>query len=263
MFAVIITDCRDDNAMSRQKTRLATLLTSQVAITGVGVQSDLEAAGCLVDTMDAANQAPGVVLVNVAPRNAAVQKKWSNGSPFAYFWHGQTLVVSSIDGLTLSMVKKLGLIRKVRLMDIEKVVASPTWKERWGNQQERIIKTQFRSYEFLPRVASLLLEGQNVPSKKHALAATKLPPLAIWSIDCFGNCKTTLLPQEVSFKRGEAIETSFGILSCFTQLRSVPDNEAAIVVGSSGIQNQRFLEIVIQGGRAADYFNISVGTSIF
>src|SRR3989344_3443097 len=108
MVTVIINDCRDPNAMSRQMARVASLLGGQVV--PMGVQYDLEAAGCLVDALDALGGKPEtLILANVASRNR-YGKKWANGSPFGYFYYQHTLVMASIDGLTLSLIKKLGCL---------------------------------------------------------------------------------------------------------------------------------------------------------
>ncbi|MBI1839007.1 MAG: hypothetical protein HYR95_01760, partial [Candidatus Colwellbacteria bacterium] len=103
MNITIINDCRDANAAGRQAARAATLLGGTVAF--IGVTNDLEASGNLIDALDAIEGKGGIVLVNVAPRNGTA-KKWENGTPFGYFWYKETLVLASVDGLTLSLVKK-------------------------------------------------------------------------------------------------------------------------------------------------------------
>src|SRR5512141_546524 len=115
MFVTLINDCRDANAFGRQATKAGALL-GRLVVT-VGVRNDLEAAGNLVDALDAAEGREGVILVNVAPRNGDA-KKWPNGTPFGWFKCGGTLVVASIDGLTLSLAKKLGLFEAVHVFDI-------------------------------------------------------------------------------------------------------------------------------------------------
>jgi hypothetical protein len=262
MFTAIVSDCRDDNAMARQAVRTASLLGKGYHIVPVRIPGDLGAALCLIDMLDAAEveQGGGAVLVNVAPRNKLAGEEWPNGPPFCYFWYGQTVVVSSISGLTLSLVKKLKLAREVKLLDIPTVAAAAGWS---ADVQQRTAETQFRSFEFLPRVVAILLAGQEVPAENYSLAAVPSAPKVVYFVDSFGNCKTPLLPGEVGFREGLIVETRFGNLSCHRQLCSVPDGESAIVIGSSGIGNARFLEIVVQGGNAAQCFGASVGTPIF
>ena len=86
----------------------------------IGISSDLEASGNIIDTLDAYGDLPGVILVNIAPRNGKA-KKWKNGTPFGYFWYKKILVISSVDGLTLSLVKKLNLVKTINVLDIPTV----------------------------------------------------------------------------------------------------------------------------------------------
>lgn len=256
MFATIISDCQDNNARGRQLTRLSAFLDTAVHF--VGVSSDLEAAGCLLDILDAAEGDRGVVLVNVAPRHGAAQERWSNGTPFGYFYYQNTLVISSVDGLTLSLAKKLGLVGSVKLLDIAEVAKALDWSE---DTQARVASTQFRSYEFLPRIAKALLDGADVSNTGYELVEDA--PQAVWYVDNFGNMKTTLLPEEAGFEPGEVIKTQWGHLRCFTQLAQVSSLKSAIVLGSSGIADKRFLEVVIQGQSAAERFKASINTPFY
>lgn len=151
MFTALINDCRDDNARGRQALRVTQLFDCTPIC--VGVKNDREAAGNLVDLLDAAQGEPGVILVNVAPRHGEV-KKWVNGTPFGAFWYQKTLVVSSVDGVTLSLARERSLISSFSLFDLPTVMA---WAEKQhllpSLQTEAVVHTQFRSYEFLPRVA--------------------------------------------------------------------------------------------------------------
>ena len=255
MNITIINDCRDANAAGRQVARAASLMKSSA--TFVGVKSDLEAAGSLVDILDAYGDSDGVVLVNVAPRHGKA-KKWPNGTPFGYFWYKNILAVSSVDGLTLSLVKKLGLVDTINVMDIptvmDKFVSENVLSKSLG---EHIINTQFRSYDFLPRVAAYLLENKDVASEKYEIKNVDDAPSAVWWIDNFGNCKTTLLKKEI--QEGSGISTSSGRINYFPRLKDVPDREKALVIGSSGLGDDRFLEIVVQGESAEKSLSLSSG----
>jgi hypothetical protein len=263
MFAAIITDCKDDNALGRSKVRLSQYVNCPITTVGVnGWDADLEAAGNLIDLLDASEGKPGVIIVNVAPRHKS-GKKWPNGTPFSYFHYKETLIVSSIDGLTLSLVKKLGLIDSVNIMDIPTVLKS--LEERGVITQElvdHILHTQFRSFEFLPRVAGWLLDGLEIPAEKYSLKEVVDAPKAVWWIDNFGNVKTTLLENDVDFVAGKVIKTSVGELKCFNRLKDVPDHEEALIIGSSGLGEKRFLEIVVQGISAEKHFSITSGQEV-
>ncbi len=263
MFAAIITDCKDDNALGRSKVRLSQYIQCPITTVGVnGWDADLEAAGNLIDLLDASEGKPGVIIVNVAPRHNQ-GKKWPNGTPFCYFHHKETLVVSSIDGLTLSLIKKFGIIKEVNLMDIPTVLKSLE-NRRVINQElvDHISLTQFRSFEFLPRVAGWLLDGLEIPAEKYSLSNVEDAPNAVWWIDNFGNAKTTIFEQEVDFEEGKSVLTKVGDLKCFRRLKDVPDEHEALIIGSSGLGDRRFLEIVVQGKSAKDHFKIISGQDI-
>ncbi len=259
MFVTLITDCQDDNALGRLTTRLSTLFNCH--ITTIGVGSDLEAAGNLIDTLDASIGEKGIVIVNVAPRHKEA-KKWPNGTPFGYFFYKQTLVISSVDGLTLSLVKKFGLTDQIKLMDIPTIVSTlvengAIIKDLAGH----ITHTQFRSFEFLPRVAKWLSDGTQIPTSDFPILRSSVSPDTIWWIDNFGNCKTTLLSTDLNFSAGKKINTKFGELTCYNRLKDVPDDQPALIIGSSGLE-ERFLEIVVQGQSAAKLLNIKSGDLI-
>ncbi len=218
MNITIINDCRDQNAIGRQVTRTATLIEGSVSFVGVG--SDLEAAGNLIDMLDAYGDASGVILVNVAPRNFAA-KKWENGTPFGYFWYKKVLVVSSIDGLTLSLVKKLQLVDAINVLDIPTVVEQFVREEIISPEVgEHIINTQFRSYDFVPRIAAYLLKSEKVTSEPLKIEDIADAPPAVWWVDNFGNCKTTLLKREI--EDSSQVETKVGALQYFERLKNVP-----------------------------------------
>ncbi len=263
MFAAIITDCKDDNALGRSQVRLSQYVSCPITTVGVnGWDADLEAAGNLIDLLDASEGKPGVILVNVAPRHKS-GKKWPNGTPFAYFHYKETLVVISIDGQTLSLVKKFNLVNHVNLMDIPTVLKS--LQERGVVSAElvdHIMHTQFRSFEFLPRVAGWLLDGLEIPSEKYTLDQVEDAPNAVWWIDNFGNIKTTLLDFDVDFKAGNSIKTTVGELICYNRLKDVPDHQPALIIGSSGLGEKRFLEIVVQGISAEKHFSITSGQEV-
>lgn len=289
MFITLITDCKDDNALGRSTTRLSTLFECNITTIGVnGWDADLEAAGNLIDVLDASEGKKGVVLVNVAPRHKAA-KKWPNGTPFGCFNYKETLVVISVDGLSLSLVKKLGIVDSVNVMDIPNVMDFLLEQNVIDEElAEQIKHTQFRSFEFLPRVASWLTDGLKIPSEKYLIKEVSDAPNAIWWIDNFGNIKTTLIPEDVDFKVGQTAnvkpfsrgghstlrdETSGSDsksgnpsnnlqLKCYNRLKDVPDHQEALIIGSSGLGEKRFLEIVVQGKSAADHFNVKSGQEI-
>jgi hypothetical protein len=266
MHITIINDSSDANAAGRQLTRAGVLAKgTSLAFIGVPAFSDIAAAGNLVDALDAAMGEPAVVLVNVAPRHTESARKERNGTPFCYFFVAGTLVVASVEGYTLSLAKKVGALEGVtlHLMDVARVAQDLNAKGFLSVREAQWLhETQFRSYEFTPRLAALMLEGYEPPS--HELPVESIPdaPGAVWWIDNFGKIKTTLLPEEVGFAPGGTLETSLGSLVCHGGLADVPPGEAAFVKGSSGYRDRRFLEVVVQGERAASLFNASIGQKV-
>jgi len=256
MFITVITDCRDANAQARQETRYAELFP-ETHVSFVGVSSDIEAAGNLVDALDGAGEARGVIAVNVAPRHGRAKEKWPNGTPFGYLWIKNVLVVCTIDGETLSLLKKLGLADQVNVTDIRAVLALGGYD---AATIERAATSQFRSFDYLPRLARIVWDKKDVPAE--AMPFSEIPDAGpgVWWIDSFGNCKTTLLPSDIGFEDGARRKIVLNGLAieaaCFTQLRSVPDFHTGLIVGSSGYGDKRFIELVVQGSSAEKHYQI-------
>lgn len=256
MFVTIITDCHDGNARVRQETRYSALFP-QAAIHLMGVSSDLEAAGNLIDVLDAAGDTEGIVAVNVAPRHGKA-KRWPNGTPFGYFWVKNVLVVCTLDGEVLSLAKKFDLLKEVFVTDIVTVLRAANYDE---ETVLRAATSQFRSFNYLPRLAESAWKNKTVPGESWSLDTIPEPSLGVWWIDSFGNCKTTLLPEDISFVHGEKRKLLLNGLTleavCYTQLRDVPDYETGLTIGSSGYGEKRFLELVVQGTSAAKHYHIT------
>lgn len=263
MYITIINDCCDPGTMNRQVVRMATLFP-HVHISPVAVDSysDLEAAGLLIDTLDASIGENGIILVNIAPRHGKA-KKWPNGTPFGHIAVGNTHIFSTVDGVTLSLIHKYGLADNVEVYDIPTVLDSVIAQDKLDpSMREVIINTQFRSYEFLPRVSKWYMDGVELPYEKHALSDFLPSPLAVWCIDNFGNCKTTAWSADIGHDPGKKVKTQFGEIMCYARLKDVPDGEPGLTIGSSGLDSRRFVELVVQGKSAAEHFGVKVGTPL-
>jgi hypothetical protein len=267
MFVTIITDCSDSNALGRQMTRSASLFGfSPVAMPishQFDVPSDLEAGGHLIDVLDSCRGSSGVILLNKAPRNGP-SKQWKNGTPFGYFWYHKTLVVTTVDGFALSLVKKLNLANEIQVFDIPKVMnyaAKESLIDVFDAQYT--INTQFRSFEFLPRAAKWVFDGVGVPTDSLDIELILDCPRAVFFSDNFGNLKTTILPEEIGFEVGKVIDIEgFGKLKCYMRLKDLPDSETGLIIGSSGLKEKRFLEIMTQGQSTFDKFQTVIGKPI-
>lgn len=259
MFTTIINDCRDDNARARQESRVASLLQTSVAF--VGVQSDLEAGVQLLDILDATEGRPGLILVNVAPRGGHTTQ-WENGTPFGFFRYHDTIIVSTVDGFALAGVKKFGLTDSIHLLDTHSAAAAMAAAGFITDEAAAHIPvTQFRSFDFIPRAGVFLLQGNELPSTPYSLEHVPDLPHAIWHIDSFGNCKTTLTSEDIN--TDTPIETHFGTFPYQAKLRDLADGQSALVRGSSGLGNTRLLELMTQRANFAGQYEAKIGDAIF
>lgn len=258
----IVNDCNDNNTGGRQGFRVGSLLGLPVTYVGVPKFDELAAAGNIVDMLDAAGNEQSILMANVAPRFGGAQK-FKNGVPFGYFWYKNTLVITTVSDTILSLVSKLGLVKQVHVLNMETSV--PVFVEHGMICQDTassILNTQFRSFNFTPRVAQFIatykkdLPGESLRLKEYQ------PSPSIWWIDNFGNCKTTVTLEDVDWKAGEKISFLETTFTMYDRLKDVPDGEVALIVGSSGIEGKRFLELVIQGQSAAEKLGFSVGQSL-
>lgn len=260
MAITIINDCRDDNAASRQLTRAITTLNMPASF--IGVKNDIEAAGNIIDTLDALDGKDGVILVNVAPRNGKA-KKWKNGTPFGYFWFHDTLVISTIDGLTLSLVKKFGITDSIHVMDIPSALSEMIARKYIPQSfMDEVSTTQFRSFNFVPRVAGYLHKYREIESEVITMDEIEDAPKTAWWIDVFGNIKLTAIEGELD-ELNKKTTVAGQEISFYEKLKDVPNDELGIVVGSSGFKNKRFYEIVIQGKSACEKLQIKTGDKLF
>lgn len=263
MYITIINDCHDPLTMNRQVVRASSLFPStNVSSVAVGNFADLEASGAIIETLDAAMDEPGIILANVAPRHGKA-KKWPNGTPFGHIKVGTTDIFATVDGFTLSLLSKYGLAKEVEVYDLPTVLDSIIEKGKLPEHlRDPITNTQFRSFEFLPRVAYWYTHGIELPFETHQLSSFKKAPLAVYSVDNFGNCKTTAWAEDIGHKPGSQLSTPWGEFTCYQRLKDVPNGEPGITIGSSGYRDKRFIEIVIQGKSAADKFGIKQGDTL-
>ncbi|HLB60922.1 MAG TPA: SAM hydroxide adenosyltransferase [Patescibacteria group bacterium] len=268
MFVSIITDCCDDNALNRQAVRYMSYLNAPISKIGLTFYAsegngELEGAGNLIDTLDATEGKKGLVVLNTAHRDGK-GKKWPNGTPFGYFHYKDTLVISTIDGYCLSLVKKMKLTKKINLLDVPTVIDTMIKQDNFLKEYRKlVVDSQFRSYEFVPRVAKWLMNGVELPHEKYAIEKIADAPQAIWWVDNFGNSVTTVMPEDIGLKPGKKIKTKFGTLTCYDRLKDVPNNEGALIIGSWGIDNRRWVSLVIQGKSAAKEYGIKTGMELF
>jgi hypothetical protein len=277
---VHVNDCQDDDARTRLTARSSEILGQPAGF--VGVHNDLEGAGGIITALDSLNGAShptsrrhrNVILANWAPRNGD-GAQYENGSPFCYFWYQGTLVVTTLQGRMLSLVKKFGLVDEVHVLDTRETL-NALWQDGMISSAEeaRIGDTQFRSLEFSPRIAAYLLRHKRMKGAQK-LSLEEVPDAGgvVWHVDRFAeyaNCKTTLTLKDVTINTadtsqgpyGSIATKRFGTVPFFPSLALAPEGVPSIVVGSSGLGEDRFLEVVINGGSAGKHFDVSVGDEV-
>ncbi len=268
MFITVINDCKSENDIARQETRLMSLFHTPISFVGVSsdfsLNATLEAAGNLIDVLDAIEERKGIVLLNVAPRGEQ-KKDGYNGTPFCYFRYKNILVISTVRGNSLSLIKKLGLIDSVYLVDVAEACNFAQSAGFLSKEQADYIPTsQFRSFDFTPRLAYWLHLGLKVPAKKMDLSIIEDVNHCVWYVDAFGNCKTTILSNEIDAEYHQKLKTNLGEFTYYQRLKDLPKGETAWYRGSSGIGNRRFVEIATQmtPGSAAKALKINVGQDL-
>ncbi len=157
MQLTIISDCCDDNARARQILRYQALL-GNASTTFIGVTTDLEASGNLIDAIDAYKDSKGIIVVNVAPRGN--KEQYLNGIPFCFHWFKNLLIIGTPN--CFSLAKKLGMFKYTFETNVLNVCSKFLPEE----DAIRISESQFRSYEYLPYLAKWLVDEKDVPSNK-------------------------------------------------------------------------------------------------
>ncbi len=249
MFTTIITDCHKGNEANRVITRFNSLGLGPASLLGVssnlGVNPTIEGGANLVDVLDASGGQRGVVFLNVAPRGNSRDGK--NGTRFSYFYHGDTLVISTVKDYCLSFVREFSVAKTINIVELPDVLAfAVRAKLIETGLAKYIIDSQFRSFDFVPRLAKWLLDGKHIPSSFKPIDA-RMPHACVWCIDAFGNVKTTIDSQDLNLKPLGNVKTNLGRFTYYSRLKDVPFGETAIYTGSSGIFENRFLELATQG----------------
>lgn len=262
---IVISDCQDANARARVCLRLAAIFG--VTPIFIAVTGEIEAAGNLVDMVDALAGKSGLILMNPAPRGKYTSR-WPDGAPFGHVRVAGCDIITTVNGYALSLLQKVvkGPIQ-VNVFDTRLAL------ERLATTRpiEAVVNSQFRSFEFLPWLAQAVISGNQQLSSE---PLGEIPTIAncIWWIDhfgtsAFGNLKTTLLPQEIDFTPEENIVAlrigdDTRTYQCYKYFKAIPDGQWGLVIGSSGLDEQRFIEVILKGGNAAKELGCTTGTPI-
>lgn len=246
----IVSDC-GGQAMSRMMTRYHALHPDAKCIPYESA-SLLEAAGNIVDAIDALAWRAGAIVCNSAPRRAA---RATNGSAIVYVRLGQTIIVSTVG--VLGLLKKLVPELTAQAVNVDTFIKNLNVDRHTFN---------FRGLEVIPFILRSLRDGDdmNTVSTPHT-TFPKVEP-CVWLVDIIEgrltNLKLSILQTEVPwFSSGNKVLIQFGDqsvrqLTCYDRLTDIPDDEPGIYEGSSGFNTRRFLEVAIMGGSAAITYNV-------
>ncbi|MDP9249105.1 MAG: SAM-dependent chlorinase/fluorinase [bacterium] len=266
-IATIFSDCchpEDHDANLRYKIRYTSLLGCPTET--VYASEDRVAAGLLLDAVDSARRNSSLIVVNRADRSEH-QKEWENGAPFGYAVVHQTFIIAN-PGPCLAKIGRFCPAAAFHLFDIPSIFEHPgrfdlNSAARWS---------QFRSNDLVPYLAKSLFEEQDVPSRVIGTLGDwkdSMEDNQVWWVDTFGNCKTFVNVNPngpggyMGFEEGSHHKTVFGVtLPYYERLARVPKGVAALVRGSSGIGNHRFIEVMINGGSAAKEFGLKLGSRV-
>src|SRR6185312_4672466 len=103
---------------------------------------------------------------------------------------------------------KFGVIDTYFLTDIPTVMAAMVSKGKIDAETaRRIEKSQFRSFDYVPRLAKWLLDGVDVPTEVYPLENIEDVPQAVWWVDNFGNCKLSVVAEDIGHEQGKIIKT--------------------------------------------------------
>lgn len=272
------TDCAqlDPNATSRLQQEITQRFLTEGYLPIVyvnGVKDDHEAGHCVVDILGRPSPFQTVILANAAPRRDNDRDKagWHNGTPFGHVWIEGRLVVSTIGGFALSLLKKVRcgdlIIQRTDIAEVAPLLTSDHEEQTW------LASTQFRSLDYVPRLAAALLAKKvQIPSHNY----TEIPDLGdrvVYVDRPFRNVKLGLCLQDL-IDRGFDLEKPFSIQAharTFVThfypggLTTIPEAQIGLVVGSSGWGHPRqskLLELQIKKGTAATALQVEAGDLI-
>lgn len=246
----IVSDC-GGQAMSRMMTRYMAIHPDAVCVPYES-RSLLEAAGNIVDAIDALNGRAGAIVCNSAPRR---DTRGTNGSAIVYLQLGQTTIVSTVGALGL--LKQLMPEMTARAVDVDAFMSD------LGAERDTF---NFRGLEVIPWILRRLRDGENLENVSSQQTAFPAVEPCVWLVDTIcgepTNLKLSVLRSEAPwFKPGTEVEMRLGGASpkgigCFERLTHVPAGQLGIYEGSSGLDNERFLEIAVMGGSAAKVLGV-------
>ncbi|MBI3804136.1 MAG: SAM-dependent chlorinase/fluorinase [Nitrospirae bacterium] len=228
---------------------------ADVVLTPIAPFATLAAGFCIAQL--GLNEAPAGTLIyhNIAPRSDDKRARSGNAGErlaFARLITG-VRVIGVLAGYTFSFIR-----------DASEEI-------RWVSVSAE--GSQFRSRDLFPSAVAQVAAGESsLLGKVPRTQIPAVPKAQIAYIDGYGNIKTTLEPEEVSFAPGTLLEVRIGRATQKATVANasfeIPVGEMALAPGSSGWRNAeghlvRWMELFLRGGNAWEAFGRPpVGTSI-
>lgn len=250
----IVSDC-GGQAMGRMILRTLSLFPNSQVVPFI-CDSLAAACGNLVDAIDAGVD---IVLCNSAPRR---DTRETNGDGIVYLEINGTLIVSTLGalGLLAKFVPEASL--KVQEVNVA------AFMEAFGSTNRS--RFNFRGLEVIPFLAQTLRRGHDLAELCRVRYIVPPAQPFVWLVDEIEgrptNLKLSVLRSDLpEFAQGRTIEVKFNgqdrnyLVRCYERLTDIPSGELGIYEGSSGMGNERFLEIALLGGSASNLLEVQRG----
>lgn len=255
MRIAIVTDC-GGQATGRMKLRTSALHPDANVFDDFESAALVEASGNIIDAIDAGAEA---VLCNSAPR---LKTRETNGG---------TIVFGKVaDAIVVATVGTLGLVSAVFPDATFRSIKVDAFMRRHGHGGRS--RFNFRGLEVFPLVLRAIRDNVNLDdvSEPHTNFPKAEP--CVWLIDRIEgrptNLKLSILRSSLegfSPKAKAAVQIGEGgtrTLACYERLTDIPEGQLGLYEGSSGHGDDRFLEIAVMGGSAAERFGCKVGDPV-
>lgn len=256
---LFFTDCSDNNAKARVFAHLSEQLKQfnfDIAVYGErNVQDIAFNIFSLVSFWKEKKIKGNIVVGNYAPRS----EKYPNGAPFLLTMIEENYIIGNEK--TFALLKKIDFLYPLRIVEIDIL---NTLNMHFPKEDcIKLSKTQFRSLEVLPLIINLIIRGKQIATKECLIKTNFFSTAEVIFVDNFGNIKTSMDRDDLIFKTNnkntiQILDYEGPIPVRYDYLSEVPVGSAGFVASGSS----RFAEIVVNGGSAADFFNVKVGDQI-
>lgn len=188
-----------------------------------------------------------IIYTNTAPRKDSKQeRKHNEGEKFIYALTDNGVEICGVNaGHCFSFIKhRLKILHEIKVANHG---------------------SQFRSRDFYPQ-AVVGLAHQNykqyLGNKIPLSNIPDIPSQKLAFIDGYGNLKTTVRQQDLSFHSGQKVKITIRGIKRMSLYAGgtfqVKEGELAFAPGSTGEDGNRFVEIFLRGGSAYKYFDFPI-----